>query len=114
MSLNLLHLLSILHRSHLQRLKVKAGLPHLTFNFTIMLCTLYTETDYTSGTTITVDPPGPRACIDFTDLVVDDDLASEGVEAFTISIRENGEMAMVVILDDDGKFTILSVLQVLC
>ena len=79
-----------------------------------MLCTLYTETDYTSGTTITVDPPGPTACIDFTDLVVDDDLASEGVEAFTISIRENGEMAMVVILDDDGKFTILSVLHVLC
>ena len=86
----------------------------MIFNFTIILCTLYTEDDYTSGTTITVDPPGPTACIDFTNLVVDDDLASEGDEAFTISIRENDEMAMVVILDDDGKFTILSVLHVLC
>ena len=68
-----------------------------------MLCTLYTEADYTSGTNITVDPPGPRACIDFTDLVIDDGLASEGVEAFAISIRGHGEMAMVTIIDDDGK-----------
>ena len=81
----------------------------MIFNFTIILCIFYTETDYTSGTTITVDPPGPTACIDFTDLVVDDDLGLEGDEAFTISIRENGEMAMVVIQDDDGKFVIYSV-----
>ena len=76
-----------------------------------MLCTLYTETDYTSGTTITVDPPGPTACIDFTDLVVDDDLGLEGVEAFAISIRGHDKMAMVTILDDDGKFTIVPVLH---
>ena len=68
-----------------------------------MLFTLYTEADYTSGTTITVNPPGPRACIDFTDLVVDDGLAFEGVEAFAISIRGHGEMAMVTILNDDGR-----------
>ena len=84
----------------------------MILNFTIILCTLYTETDYTSGTTITLNPPGPRACIDFTDLVVDDSLAAEGVEAFAISIRGHGEMAMVTIIDDDGKFTILSVLHV--
>ena len=91
----------------------KTGLPHLILNFTIMLCTLYTEADYTSDTTITVNPPGPRACIDFTDLVIDDSLAFEGVEAFAISIRGHGEMAMVTILDDDGKFAISSVLHVL-
>ena len=77
-----------------------------------MFCTLYTEADYTSGTTITVNSPGPRACIDFTDLVVDDGLASEGVEAFAISIRKHGEMAVVTILDDDGKFIIIVVLHV--
>ena len=48
--------------------------------------------------------PGPRACIDFTDLVEDDDLALEGDEAFTIMI--NGAMAMVVIIDDDGWYII--------
>ena len=56
---------------------------------------------------ITVEPPGPRACIDFTDLVVDDSLGLEGDEAFTISIRGHDEIAKVTILDDDGKFTYL-------
>ena len=70
-----------------------------------MLCTLCTEADYTSGTTITVNP-GPTACINFTNLVVDDSLAFEGVEGFAIYINETGEMATVTILDDDGKFTI--------
>ena len=75
----------------------------LTYNFTIMLYTLYTEADYTSGTTITVNP-GPTACIHFTNLVVDDSLAYEGVEAFAIYINGTAEVATVTILDDDGKF----------
>ena len=62
-------------------------------------------TDFTNGTSITVMAPGPRACIDFTDLVEDDDLALEGDEAFTIMI--NGAMAMVVIIDDDGGYIFL-------
>ena len=62
--------------------------------------------DYTSGTTITVNPPGPRGCIDFTDLVVDDSLPYEGVESFAISIEGMVAMAIVIILDDDGKFII--------
>ena len=41
-----------------------------------------------------------RACIDFTNLVVDDDIALEGDEAFTIVIGSS--MAMVTIVDDDG------------
>ena len=47
-----------------------------------------------------MNPPGPRACIDFRDLVVDDNVALEGDEAFTI--RVGGSMAMVTIIDDDG------------
>ena len=48
-----------------------------------------------------MDPPGPSSCIDFTDLVVDDNVALEGDEAFTIFI--GGAMAMVTIIDDDGE-----------
>ena len=43
-----------------------------------------------------------EACIDFTDLVVDDDIALEGAQAFTILV--GGSMAMVNIIDDDGEF----------
>ena len=50
---------------------------------------------------MTVDPPGPPACIDFTDLVVDDNVALEGDEAFTILVGD--AMAMVTIIDDDGE-----------
>ena len=46
--------------------------------------------------------PGPRACIDFTELVEDDDLGLKGEETFTIMI--NGAMAVVIILDDDGRY----------
>ena len=60
----------------------------------------YTGTDFGNETTITINPPGPRACIDFTDLVVDDNIALEGDEAFTILIGDS--MAMVTIFDDDG------------
>ena len=50
---------------------------------------------------MTVEPPGPSACIDFTDLVVDDSVALEGDEAFTILVGDS--MAMVNIIDDDGE-----------
>ena len=59
-----------------------------------------TATDFGNSATITVDP-GPMACIDFTDLVVDDDIALEGDEAFTISVGNS--TAWVNIIDDDGK-----------
>ena len=63
----------------------------------------FLDTDFTDGTTITMQPPGPVTCIDFTDLVNDDDVALEGDEAFTIAIIDTSVMAMVTILDDDGK-----------
>ena len=48
-----------------------------------------------------MNPPGPEGCTNFEALVVDDTIALEGDEAFTI--RVDGSMAMVTILDDDGK-----------
>ena len=42
---------------------------------------------------------GSGACTDFTDLVVDDDIALEGDQNFTILV--DGSMAMVTIIDDD-------------
>ena len=45
---------------------------------------------------------GPIACTDFSDLVVDDDIALEGDQNFTILV--DGSMAMVTIIDDDCKF----------
>ena len=43
-------------------------------------------------------------CIDFSDIVVDDDVALEGNENFTIFIQLKGAVfAMVTILDDDGE-----------
>ena len=67
------------------------------------ICTHFFSTDADFGTSaqVTVDPPGPSSCIDFTDLVVDDNVALEGDEAFTIVIE--GAMAMVTIIDDDGE-----------
>ena len=44
------------------------------------------------------------ACIDFTDLVVDDNVALEGLEAFTILVGNS--MAMVTIIDDDRESSI--------
>ena len=57
--------------------------------------------DYTSGTTITIPVPGTRTCIDFTDLIVNDDIALEGDEAFTIFI--GGTPSMVTITENDGE-----------
>ena len=49
-----------------------------------------------------MSPPGPEGCTNFEALVVDDTIALEGDEAFTI--RVDGSMAMVTIIDDDGKY----------
>ena len=57
--------------------------------------------DFGTSSQVTVEPPGPSACIDFTDLVVDDSVALEGDEAFTILVGDS--MAMVNIIDDDGE-----------
>ena len=52
---------------------------------------------------MTVAASSSRACIDFTDLVVDDDIALEGTQSFTIVIGTS--TAMVNIIDDDSQFT---------
>ena len=49
---------------------------------------------------------GPIVCTDFSDLVVDDDIALEGDQNFTILV--DGSMAMVTIIDDDCKFDLIS------
>lgn len=59
-----------------------------------------TDADFGTRATITVTPPSSRACIDFTDLVINDDIAVEGNQAFTIVVGNS--MAMVTITDDDG------------
>ena len=56
-----------------------------------------------------MEPPGPRACIDFTDLVVNDNIAVEGDEAFQIVIEGTSAIAMVTIIDDDGKNSLATV-----
>ena len=50
---------------------------------------------------MTVAASSSRVCIDFTDLVVDDDIALEGTQSFTIVIGTS--TAMVNIIDDDGE-----------
>ena len=62
---------------------------------------VYTDADFGTSAEITVNPPEQRACIDFTNLVVDDTIALEGNEAFTIIVGTS--MAMVTIIDDDGE-----------
>ena len=64
------------------------------------LFSVFTDADFGSSVEITVTS-GRTACTDFTDLVVDDDIALEGNEAFTIVVESS--MAMVVIIDDDGE-----------
>ena len=59
------------------------------------------DADFGGSSSITVDAFNSKACIDFTDLVVDDDIALEGNQAFTIVIGNS--MAMVNIIDDDGQ-----------
>ena len=64
---------------------------------------LISDADFNPSTTITVVPPGKKTCIDFTDLVVDDAIALEGDQNFTIIVGVS--VAWVTIIDDDGKFT---------
>lgn len=49
----------------------------------------------------TVVPPSTRAYINFTEIVVDDDIALEGDEYFKIMIGHS--MANVTIIDDDSE-----------
>ena len=67
----------------------------------LSLFSVYTDADFGTSVEITVNPPEQRACIDFTSLVVDDTIALEGMEAFTIIVETL--MAMVTIIDDDGE-----------
>ena len=60
-----------------------------------------TDADFGTSTTVTVDPSSSRGCTDFTDLVVDDSVALEGNQSFTIVVGSS--TAMVNIIDDDGK-----------
>ena len=64
------------------------------------LFSVLTDADFGSFVEITFNS-GRTACIDFTDLVVDDDIALEGNEAFTIKVGRSN--AMVTIIDDDGE-----------
>ena len=57
--------------------------------------------DFNRETTITVIPPSSMACIDFTDIVVDDDIALERDQCFTICVGNSS--ANVVIIDDDSE-----------
>ena len=61
---------------------------------------LFLEADFNPSTTITVPAGGSRACIDFTNLVVDDNIALEEDQSFTITVGSS--TSMVVIIDDDG------------
>ena len=70
---------------------------------------IYTsDSDFTSGTTITIEPPGPASCIDFTDLIVNDDIGLEGDESFTIIIDGTPAMSMVTITEDDGESLLIT------
>ena len=53
---------------------------------------------------MTVAPFSSRGCTGFTDLVVDDDIALEGTQAFTIIVGSS--TAMVNIIDDDGELRV--------
>ena len=59
-----------------------------------------TDEDFVNSTSITVNPGSSRACIDFTEVIVDDNIALEGRETFIILVGNS--MAMVTIIDDDG------------
>ena len=68
------------------------------------------DSDFTSGTTITIEPPGPVSCIDFTDIIVNDDIGLEGDESFTIIIDGTPAMSMVTITEDDGESFLIIIL----
>ena len=50
---------------------------------------------------ITVVPPNTRACTDFSELVVDDNIAFDEPQNFTIIV--DNSTAWVQIIDDDSK-----------
>ena len=47
--------------------------------------------------------PGTGTCIDFTDLIVNDNIGLEGDEAFSILIDGTPSMAMVTITENDRE-----------
>ena len=51
---------------------------------------------------ISVNPPGSIGCINFTSLVLDDNIALEGNESFIIKLESSS--AVVTIIDDDGEY----------
>ena len=58
------------------------------------------DADFGTSTSITIAASTTRACIDFTDLVIDDNIALEGSQAFVIMVGSS--IATVIIIDDDG------------
>ena len=72
----------------------------------LLFYSIVTDSDFTSGTTIIIPVPGTGTCIDFTDLIVNDNIGLEGDEAFSILIDGTPSMAMVTITEDDGKFSV--------
>ena len=62
---------------------------------------IYTGADFNLSATITVTPSSSTACIDFTDIVVDDVIANEGDQSFIVSVGNS--TAMIVIVDDDSE-----------
>ena len=66
-----------------------------------------TEADFFPSTTVTVTPPSSVACIDFTNIVVDDNIALEGEQSFNICVEDS--TSMVVIIDDDGEWIELKI-----
>ena len=60
----------------------------------------FTDADFRSSTTIIIPSSSTRACIDFTNVVIDDNIGLECNETFTIVVGDS--MAMVIIIDDDG------------
>ena len=69
------------------------------------MCFSISDSDFGTSVPITVKAGSSKACIDFTNLVVDDKIALEGLEAFTIVIGSS--VAMVTIVDDDGMSVFL-------
>ena len=58
------------------------------------------ESDYYSTASITVMAGNSKGCIEFLNLIVDDNIALEGDEEFTIIVGSS--TATVLIEDDDG------------
>ena len=63
------------------------------------------ESDIHSSISITVIANTSRACTNFLEMIIDDDITGEEDEAFTIVVGSS--VAMVIIVDDDGMPMIL-------